>query len=778
MLALATAASFPSDNVSRDVKDKPEYGRQVAQAIYYRWYNAAVPYGFANMSYFRMLRDYAEGRQSTAQYKKKYRGEGNKDGQQNASQARQGASENKRKGYNNISFDIAPVAPTYINIIKSILSQSDYKPTFVSTTKSDIKTKSKMKWKLYAEVKEENRLRQELGKPLKQHDFQPKSKGELEIYEQYYGFRLPLEVALTKVAEHSLDVGKWKLLRDQWMDTLIQTNFIAGRVITNNDGSTSCEYIETANFICSYYDQRRQQEPPFAGHVTKVTISSIADKLKEQGATDEEIQNMARKYLGVNGVTDPTSFNFNIKDPVTQRYQWYDFQVDVMHFEWKTDTPKKFVGRNAKNGNYVYKQEDRVKTNYADGRERKTDTYYQQEVYEGTWIIGTKWVIDYGLKKNMLRNPDGSCALSYFFERIDKKSIVDGWVSLLDDHQMGVLKLRAAVQAAAPKGLNIDVGLLAQMDLGGGKLNALELARLRRETGNNYYSTTAEMRASGRNGAAAITELENGIGQQLNEWLVYIQSTRSEIQRVAGITDAAAAMPNQSGEKGLGVSQIELNSTNNALYPLQQALVNFKMKCAQKMVAQTRLNIEADAKCRAYWENYLEPQEFAALVGIQDLTLNGIGIQMRATYSPERKAMIMNAATESLKAGKNGLIGINLSDYMLIERTLEEGYGELAAWYLTIAEERARVKNEEAQVRMSTINSENSIAANQAAMESKARMEQMLSQLRTTEDGQKIAAELEADLMKKEVEHQYRMRELALEGSIQASTGREVKGKI
>ena len=40
MLALATAASFPSDNVSRDVKDKPEYGRQVAQAIYYRWYNA------------------------------------------------------------------------------------------------------------------------------------------------------------------------------------------------------------------------------------------------------------------------------------------------------------------------------------------------------------------------------------------------------------------------------------------------------------------------------------------------------------------------------------------------------------------------------------------------------------------------------------------------------------------------------------------------------------------------------------------------------------------
>lgn len=777
MLALSTAYGFPSDNVPKDKKNTPEYGLQVAQAIYSRWYNAAVPYGFANMSYFRMLRDYAEGRQSTAQYKKQYRGEKQNQGA-NASGARKHQNENARRGYNNISFDIAPVAPHYINIIKSVLSQSDYKPVFVSTSKGDIDKKLTMKWSLYTEVKYENPMREQLGLPIKQREWYPSSQSELEIYERYHGFRLPLEVALTKVAEHCFDVAKWKLIRDQYADALIQTNFLVGRVFTQKDGSVSLEYIEPANFIMSYYDQRRQDEPPFAGHITKVTIGSIADKLKAEGATDDEIQSMARKYMGVNGVTDVNSYNFGVKDPVTQRYQWYDFQVDVLHFEWKTDTPLRFVGRTAKNGNYVYKQEDRVKTNYADGRERKTDTYYRQEIYEGTWIIGTKWVIDYGLKKNMLRTSDGACALSYVFERIDKKSIVDSWKSILDDHQMAVIKLRAAAQAAAPKGLAIDVGLLAQMDLGGGKLNPLELSRLYRETGNKYYSTPASLMNSGKSAAGAMTELEGGIGGQLGEWITMMNFCRSEIQKIAGITDAMAAMPNQSTEKGLGVSQLEVDSTNRALYPLQQALINFKMKAGQKMVAQMRINIEADSNCKKYWANYLEPQEMEAITMVKDLSLLSMGVVMRATYSPERKALIMNAATESLKAGKNGLIGINLGDYMFIEKTLEEGYGELAAWYLVIAEEKARAKNEEAQERMSRINAENSIAANEAAMAAKARSEEMLTQLRMTEEGKKIADELQAELVKKEVEHKYKMRELALEGSIQASTGREVKGSI
>jgi hypothetical protein len=115
---------------------------------------------------------------------------------------------------------------------------------------------------------------------------------------------------------------------------------------------------------------------------------------------------------------------------------------------------------------------------------------------------------------------------------------------------------------------------------------------------------------------------------------------------------------------------------------------------------------------------------------------------------------------------------------MYIEKVLEEGYGELAAWYLAVAETRALQQNEAAQSRMSAENAQNSMQAAQAAQESKVRAEQMISQLRQSEESKKIADELEADLVRKQVEHNYRMQELALEASIQSTTNKDVRGRI
>jgi cell division septum initiation protein DivIVA len=169
---------------------------------------------------------------------------------------------------------------------------------------------------------------------------------------------------------------------------------------------------------------------------------------------------------------------------------------------------------------------------------------------------------------------------------------------------------------------------------------------------------------------------------------------------------------------------------------------------------------------------------FGSIIDNDDLTLNQLGITMVSTPTSQQVTEIMTLVAESLKAGKNGMIGINTADALLISSTVREGNLELAAWYLSLAEERARVKNEEAQMRMSQMNAENQMKSSQASEQMKAQTQQILSQLKQTEEGAKIAAQLEADLTLKEVEHQYTMEELALEGSIQASTGREVKGRI
>jgi len=774
-------SSFPSDDVSREKKNTDEYGKAIAQAIYGRWFSTPYPYGaggnpYGNLSYFNTVKAYAEGRQSPDRYRKQYRGENAKNG--TAAGAGNQYSENQRKGYNNIGFDqnsIVSSAPMFIATIKALLTQSDYKVVVSSNSYSSIKEKNIKKWKMYLDAKLFNPLKKELGLAVQEPDFAPQTKAELELYENINGFRLPLETALSMIAEHGFDISDWNKVRDKMLDAGLQTAFMCGRVKTHNDGSVRVEYLNPAYYVTVYDDNNPELDPPFAGYIQRVPIYTI--KAKMPNISDEELKGIARMYTMANGVADPNIYNWENRDPVTARYLWYDFLIDVMHFEYKSDDAKHFVGRKASNGNYVYKQEDRVKKTYADGRERKTDTFYEQVIYEGYWILNTKHVYDYGLQKNMMRDSDGCVTLSYFHERMAGRRVVERWVSLLDDQAMATYKLRAAVLAAAPKGLAIDVGILSNVDFGLGKSTALEIARVRRETGNQFFASRFEV-GQRYNNASAITELQNGIGSQLDEWLTYQVHIEATMQRVAGLTDAAVATPMASAEKLKGVAQMEIDTTNNALNALRFAIMRMKEKAAKKMIQKVRVNIAGDPKCKKYYKGVLGDMFFAAVDSVETLSLESIGIKLKATTTVQRKAYIMGILAESLKAGKNGQVGVTSADAMFVERLLEDGYDELAQKFIIISEERVAKQIQANQERMSAINAENQIKSAQAAEQMKTQQMQVVSQLKQGEDTAKIGAQLQADLMKIEAQKNADLETMTLEGSLQAMQGREITGKI
>lgn len=779
MIPFDKITPFPNDETSPDKKKEMAFGVSAARSIYGRWYAAPIPYGsggtvYGNLGYFNIIKAYAEGRQSTIKYKKLYRGMSAKDSASNT----RGGDENSRKGYNNIGFDqnsIVSSAPLYISVIKGLLTQSDYKAVVSSSSKSDKLLKSKIKWDMYVDSNIINPIKKDLGISYPKPDWEPKTINELELYEKYHGIRLPLEVGLSMIAEHGFYVSDWNKVRDKMLDSAIQTSFIAGKIENKSDGSIGIKYINPALYITIWDDDNPELEPPFAGHIMRVPIHVVKQKMPE--LTDDQLKSLAKMYANSNNVSDPTTYQWSSRDPVTQRYMWYDFLIDVLHFEYKTDDVTFYVGRKTKEGDYVYKPEGRIKKQYADGRERKTDKYYKNNIYEGNWIIGSNYVYDYGLQKNMIKNADGSCCLSYFSERIAGKSIVERWQSLLDDQQIATLKLRAAILAAAPKGLAIDVGLLANMDLGLGKVSALEVARIRRETGNQFFASRLEI-GQKYSAANAIIELENGVGKQLDEWINYQIFVENQMKRIAGITDTASASPGASPEKLIGIAQMEMDSTNNALHNIRQAIIRIKEKAAKKMIQKVRVNIEADPVCAKYYENYLGTVFFDAIKKTKDLSLNSIGITMKATTTAQRKAYIMGLLEASLAAGRNGQKGINTADALYVEKTLEEGNDELAAWYLALAEERADKRIQANQERIIALNTENSIKANQSAQQSKQVYEQFLSQLRTTESGTEIANKLEATLIEIEAKKNADKELMTLEGKLQLSQGKEISGKM
>jgi hypothetical protein len=262
-----------------------------------------------------------------------------------------------------------------------------------------------------------------------------------------------------------------------------------------------------------------------------------------------------------------------------------------------------------------------------------------------------------------------------------------------------------------------------------------------------------------------------------------------KILDVAGITQALAASPNVSSEKGLGVSQLEVDATNNALYPLKDAMVKFKEKAARVVIAKTILNIRFDKKCREYYEGIIGRERIEAILSVGDTTLEQLAIKLEALPSQAEKMQIIQSANESKKVGKSGGTGITESDYQFIVQLITQDQVKLAAWYLSLSEERqAQRKALEAAAMLQ----EQSAAQAQAAIQveqAKMQAAQMLAQV----DVQTYAAKANVDLMKemklKQLEGQIKtdielikgeqiLEQIQLEATLEAQYGNEISGKV
>lgn len=216
MLKFSEIIGFPSDNVPREQKESLSFISQVGQAIYSRWYNGRTLFGHSATGWFQMMTDYAESRQSSAPYRDWFLGTKN-----DKNSMDRNFTEYSRKAYTNVSYEIVSPAPKFISTIKSMLSASDFKVHVESLNKESSYQKAYEKWKLYYEDKLINPMRQQIGIPVKEYPWVPANETELDMYERYHGFKLPLEMAMADIAESVFQISDWDKIRLRTIEKLI-----------------------------------------------------------------------------------------------------------------------------------------------------------------------------------------------------------------------------------------------------------------------------------------------------------------------------------------------------------------------------------------------------------------------------------------------------------------------------------------------------------------------------------------------------------------------------
>lgn len=759
-----TVYTFPADNVSPEEKLTPEWCMQFAQAIYYLYSNNLCSVNYGSLTQFQRLRAYGNGSQSQNIYmdildpkEQVTTGSGQPNDQQ------PGATTSfQRKGYMNINWNILQIAPKFKNYVLGVAEEIDHDVFADGVDEKSSQVRQMEKWRLWTEMKFGRQLQEmaaSAGVQMERPDYVPETMQELEMYSQMGGFRLKSEIAIEAAINYTLDISLYKELKRKCITDLFELGMCGTKDYVDPDTQkVMVRYVNPARGVFPYSYENDFKKMPFAGEFVTYTIADLRSMNKPDGSgplfTDEELYNIAQQYVGLLGNPMATLAPYQYQQNYIL-YEWNRFNVTVLDCEYISDDYKYTTTITNPDGTKEVKATKFGKVRNSDTK--KTAKTKTKMVYKCKWIVGTDFCWDYGHQFDIPRPTPSECRVSFHFVKTEGPSMTQMMIGPLDQFQLAYLRLQNAIATGAPNGLAIDVGSLSNVNIGGsqGKMSPLQLIKLRNQTGTLLYSaTTHRSYMPTQNNYKPIQELAGGAGQQINDCIQLMDHALQLIQDITGINRIASAQ-NPTGEDLVGVSQIALQSTATVLKPLFSQYLSMK----QRMAMNVALRIQLLVKDKRYAEGYnIALGNF--IVKTLDLgsEVNNamFNIIIRVRPSAEEKAKINEAATISMQAGRNGMPGISMGDYLTINRFIGMGMLKYAEAYLAYRESVAKKE-----------------AAEQAATNSKQQQDAMLAlekqkeqtlmtdyKMQTDKELALIEAKKNAEMQVNSQKHDFTMQEL------------------
>lgn len=693
---------FPSDNIPEIDKLKPEFGLRCARALYSRFCAGGTYFTYSQLPEMQETRNYGAGNQSQEKYKNWFTN-GSPIGtrgitQGEASATTKGLSKAQRKAMANVSYDIFSPMRKLSNVLLSVLSDNDYKVQCQSLDQRVIKKKTDSKLDAYTKSKYINPLLSKIGRPTHSLPFEVTDPTMLDMADRLGFFKTKYEVALEKLAESGFRASNWAGQRMEFNRDAIDFHFRAAKIYNDPiTGQVKFHYVDPARMVM-LWNEDNQEEPVAIGHIEAETIQSIYDKLIDAGFNEAQIQAMAKSYVPYQtNVSTIPQWAFERKDSTTNRWVWMDFKVYVLKFEYLSTDTKQYVERVNKEGygNYIRnnKPVDEKKKNPNDTYDEVACNYW----YEGSYIIsGTGQDRIYEWKKKPNQMQKGLSPMSsYVIHRINGQSPTRSVKGLLDDLMFAVLKLRAAVWAAAPKGYRIDVGEAANIKIGGVEYDLFDLMHIHRQNGIQIVATKFNA-ATGKYVSQPLTEMDNGLGPQGQEWLAQIANLQMMIKDLMGIPDAMAASPDQSAERLVGVIEQDYVAGNHANWPLRESERQFKQKLGERIIHQARIDIEFDPKIKEFYKSIIGQHMINALDDIEGLSLDQLAISCKVLPNEKEKGMILQRAIQmSQMPTKDGSVLLSPSSVERVAQLLRNGDVDEALWFMATEETIARKREQE-----------------------------------------------------------------------------------
>jgi hypothetical protein len=507
-------------------------------------------------------------------------------------------------------------------------------------------------------------------------DYVPDSVEELNLYEGAGGFKLSKETKIEQGIDYTFYISDWKDIKRKIIRDFCIINCAGTKDYTDQyTKKVRVRYVNPAVFIGQYSRYWDHKNMEFGGEIIQVQVADLRKLIPN--IPEEILLSLAREYNGICGNVAIETLSFNTESK-TGNYD--SFLVDVVDGEWMSVNSEYKTKRTTSAGNEILYDDDWGKI--YDTEKKKTTRYDIKVVYKCKWIIGTDYTYDFGLQYDIPRPGKKEVELSYHLYKLPYRSITSLSETYIHQFCLAYFRLQNAIAMAAPPGLAVEFSSLQNMKLGANKLEPLELFRIRRQQGDFLYkATTHKGIPNTPAGYKPIQELAGGIGPQLVEFLKIFEYNLNAIREVTGINQAADAS-NPDPNAPVGTSNMALVATNNSLRPLYIGYLSLKEQTAKNISLRLQLLIKHDK------EAYKGYMPVIGNLGVQIISVGAdivdadYYIKYEAKPTKERRDIILKAANDAMIPDRDGLTGIELSDFLMIERLLEGGNLKYAEAYL------------------------------------------------------------------------------------------------
>jgi hypothetical protein len=474
---------FQLGNMSIKEKSNPDWGKQLAEDIWAKVNGGTSSYFWVRNAKWRNNRLYANGKIPMQKFMDLLEFNG-------------------KENYINILWNcIYVVNRVVVGLVGRWMERSE-KISVVAT--DPLSVKQKQAEYEYLEFVIENRKQlEELQamsgvQVLPQGDELPQDKDQLKLWKAT-GQHIPEEILYQMGINDIFSAEGWyDSLKEKMLHDSAETGFVATYTWMDAEGIIHVEWLKPENCFYSYSNFPDFRDTNWRGYMRSIKISELRKKYGKEfhpnnplALTEEQLFQWAltaKEYQLYDNLTWNTQYN------VTYLRPYDEWNVDALEFELRSvDTESYTVITTKKNKSTIIKKGRPEKK--ADNEEVIDDS--KINIYRGVYCRTTQTVLEWGLKKNMIRPQDpkeiGNAEFSYSFFMVGNYDmtclgIPEKIQEPADQMIIARLKIQQLVASMVPAGAAINWDAIQNIDYGLGEGNkSIDVVKMQQQTGKLYW---------------------------------------------------------------------------------------------------------------------------------------------------------------------------------------------------------------------------------------------------------------------------------------------------